>query len=327
VSLTKLFPDRASARWRALRASSVITVGLVAVLFFGCSCGLPFDGEAEGREGPPVVVESQFDGQAGGADASLGDSTLFRSEWSTARGSGDVALSDGGVWDNFYCSREQRGRVMAVVPGEVAGWNLTPNVMQITNRGPDNCALVENETAIPDGVDYYVRLYAMVKHESQINFHPVKQAALGVIPAVYWAIQDPVPGVSYRPMFRLLDYSGPEWNAWWPENPLPQGEWFRFEFHVDWIDVQQRRFVVWPRVYDMTGRLLYDATSYRNADIDRSLATSYANGHYGRAPSLDLASRIAVGYEGAVASRVEGGQWYYAAIEIRTDTWPGPFRP
>jgi hypothetical protein len=220
---------------------------------------------------------------------------------------------------------------LAVVPGAAHGWTLTPNVLQVTNAGSENCALLENVSAIPVNADnYYVRLYIRVENVSGngITFHSVKMSAFSPMQTTYWAIDQPVANATYRPRFRMDEFSGLA-NYGYMGPTLSQGSWYRFEYHVEFYDpASPLRFRVWPRVYSMAGSLIADATGYVSNDDGptRTLAQHYNAGGYGIAASRDRTRHIALGYEGTGGNEDVGGRWYYAGLEVRTDRFPGPIQ-
>jgi uncharacterized protein YjdB len=291
------------------------------------------------RAAGSATVTATSEGRGGSASISVTTSSttppppsqgvLLRSDWNTALGNTNQAIGDGGRWPEFMCWPVYT-EVLSVVPGSQAGWTATPNVLQVRNRGGGYCGQVENRTAVPQGRDFYVRMYVRVEDENQPNFHPVTLNCCGAIEASPWAIFNPVAGVSYRPKMNFTA-QGLGNRRWWPSQPLPQRAWYRFEWHVEFVDAAQRTYRMWPRIYDMAGRLLYDADSY--VDIDaasagrtETLGDFYRRGGLGVFNSLDLARRFGLGYEGTGNATDQGRRWFYAAVEIRSDTWPGPVR-
>jgi hypothetical protein len=268
---------------------------------------------------------------------------LFQSDWSAARGATDLAHSDGGKWPNLWCgigAYGNRDMVLNVVAGSQAGWTLTPNVMQVNNRGPNHCGQVEVQNAVPQGQDFYIRMYIMVQNEDRMNWHATALNAVGNIQGVPWALHmgpgrggPSVAGQSYYPMTVITAPESNPYRSWQPNAPLPMGTWYRFEWHIQYIDVAQMRARIWPRIYNMAGELLYDANTFHSVwepNVISSLAAYYARGGYHQFTDLNLARRFGVGYEGSGLineTLPEGRRWYYAAVEIRSDTWPGPYRP
>lgn len=250
---------------------------------------------------------------------------VLNSTWSTALGSGDAAITDGGKWNEVICSGTS---VMSVVSGIGHSWTLTPNVLQIVNQGPTGCKNVENNTAIPqDADDYYIRLYVRLENVGTggSTGHSVSMNTRNPIQGTYWAITDPVANATYYPRvgianrigLAMFGYRGPLLN---------QNQWYRFESHVEFYDeANPLRFRIWPFVYNMNGALIADASGYITNDWPNlaSLADEYGMGGYGIATDRNLSRVYQVGYEGSAGNNDIGGRWYYAGAEVRTDTFPG----
>ena len=252
---------------------------------------------------------------------------LFRSDWSAALGANDAAQSDGGKWDNLICASPYRNRVLSVVRGSAADWTATPNVLQVTNRGAENCGAVEVTKAVPIGTDFYIRIYIRVDDENQPSFHSINLNTIGGFQAPLWAIWDPVPGVSYTPKLTIHNPASSPLANWRPRQKLSQGVWYRFEWFIELVNVPARTARIWPRISDQAGNLLYDASSFvAYEQSGTTLQQYYDGGGTAHFSDLDLARRFGVGYEGTGGASDQGRRWYYAAVEIRSDRWPGPIR-
>jgi hypothetical protein len=256
-----------------------------------------------------------------------GTALLFSSDWSTATGSTDNALRDGGRWANVVCWPVYP-QVLQVIPGAQVGWNMTPNVMQVTNRGSQYCGQVNSETNVPQLTSFYIRFYVRVEDENQSNFHPVAVNCCGDIQWTPWSIDvfGAVPGETYHAVMHVPTPQGQPFNSWRPRQRLPMRQWFRFEYYVEYINPTSLRARIWPRVYDFNGTLLYDASSFvshwdNGANV---LAQFYANGGYVQLRNADLARRFSMGYEGTSGATDQGRRWFYAKVELRSDRWPGP---
>ena len=253
---------------------------------------------------------------------------LFRSDWSSATGSSDRAHSDDGRWTDLICSSTVRSRVLAVVPGSTADWTATPNIMQVTNRGEQNCGMVESVVA-PRGASYFIRMYIRVEDENQFSFHSVNVNALGDVQVPLWAIFNPVAGVDYSPKLTLAHPNPSAIRDWRPRTKIRMAQWYRFEWHVEIFDVANRSARIWPRIYDMAGTLVADASAYiqeAHPDSPLTLQQWYDNGGFHRFTDLEMARKLGLGYEGPAGAADRGRKWYYAAVEIRSDTWAGPIR-
>lgn len=256
-----------------------------------------------------------------------GAGVVLRCNWSTATGATNTAHSDGGCFSHLPGALTSRGRVLEVVPGAPVGWTATPNVLQVTQHGPEFWGFVQEQNKIPQGASYFVRFYARLGGANTIpTNHPVKVDYL-TIQAVLWMSQN-VRGGTYQPGINLDRATGPTANGGQRRYVAPaiaQPEWHRFELHVEVLD-QSGRHRIHPRVYNAAGELVADASRYTFISGGQTLAEFYAGGGYNQADNLDLLRRLTMGYEGTAGTPDLGERWYYAAVEVRTDTWPGPVR-
>lgn len=269
---------------------------------------------------------------------------LFVSNWDTAIGNTQEAIDDGGAWDMLWCSGTPSPNmfdIMTVVPGSDVGWTLTDNVLRITQRGASGCANVETTNSIEPGTDFYVRFYVRNDDPTALNFHPVTLNCCGDIQAVLWSRFSEQDG--YRPGFGFGtdDYPTNRWHPGDPAEPgsdlLPYGVWHRFELHVEFVDDFDVQ--IHPRIYGPDGELIADESTIVNVDYDPNVAGHstleqwYADGNVVSFTDLELASHFGLGTEGSQGAddTCPDGEtgctyWYYAGVEIRDDTWPGPIR-
>ncbi len=83
-----------------------------------------------------------------------------------------------------------------------------------------------------------------------------------------------------------------------------------------------------PRIYDMAGNLIADASAYieeANPTSPVTLQQWYNNGGFHRFTDIEMVRKVGVGYEGPAGSVDRGRKWYYAAVEIRSETWAARF--
>jgi hypothetical protein len=202
------------------------------------------------------------------------------------------------------------------------GWTATPNVLQVTNRGETRCWKVETTSAIPQGQNYYVRFYARVEDEMQTSFHSVAISA-ATTQAALWSIEQ-ANASGYLHAFRYprspyyLDFS------WVCDTRLARRAWYRFEFYVEILSAG--RFRISPRVYDAAGNLICQSSTFHHVDGGSRTLQDLNNTGGSPYTNLDLLRRFGIGYEGTGGATNTGTHWYYAAVEIRSDTWPGPVR-
>jgi hypothetical protein len=262
---------------------------------------------------------------------------LFQSNWSAATGTSSNAITDGGAWNQRLCSMFTS--VANVIGGSSVGWNLTPNVLQITRAGT-NCTQVEREPVpgLSQGQDYYIRIYirndATAPDGQNASNHPVCINCLGQIQAVPWSNKTGggVPAGKYDPMLSWGNVVGGSNSDkyWIPQNSLDNGRWYRFEYHVDFVNVRasDADVRIWPRVYDMSGNLLYDARTFRRTggwggSTTQSLQAWYDAGGLLYFNTLGLTDEFGVGYEGPGGATDTGQKWYYAGVAVGRGGWLG----
>jgi len=336
-----LFPTRAILNGgRARPVSLALTTCLLPVLFVGCQYLSPSDGQAVGLDDAPVIVGPSSGGLTGQEGSQW--APVFQSFWSTTRGTSDTAVGDGGKWNNFIGSSAARSQFMAVVPGAEHGWTLTPNILQITNMGQEFGGKLEQTNAIPETANnFYVRAYIRVTGASTGSTnHSIALNGLGDIQATLWSLHAP-RGTTYQQRIYLYDNvidnptpQIPRGAPWGYQGPtLAQGEWYRFEWHIEYYDpTNPLRMRVWPRIYNMAGALVADASHYVAQDDGPTgtgtgtLAQHYAAGVYVPIVSRDLGRKLAMGYEGSAGNNDTAARWFYAGVEVRTDTWVGPIQ-
>ncbi|MGH7462393.1 MAG: Ig-like domain-containing protein, partial [Longimicrobiales bacterium] len=229
---------------------------------------------------------------------------LFRSDWNTATGNSVNAVTDGGRYDGGVCGHQD---VLSVVPGAAHGWTLTPNVLQVTNRGETRCWKVETERSVPQGINYYIRFYAMIDNEYQTNFHSVAISA-ATTQAALWSIEQ-ANTAGYLHAFRYPrdpDYMDFSWTC---DTRLTRRAWYRFEFFVE---ILSSTFRVWPRIYDAAGNLVCQASTYHHVDGGSRTLQDMNNSGGSPFTNLDLLRRFGIGYEGTGGATNTGTHWYYA---------------
>jgi hypothetical protein len=205
--------------------------------------------------------------------------------------------------------------------------------------GPTYGGKLEQTTAIPTTANnFYIRTYIKVTGASGngLTYHSIALNGLGDLQAGLWGIQEPT-GTTYQQRMVLHDNvidnptpEVPRGAPWGYHSPtLTQGEWYRFEWHIEYYDpANPLRMRVWPRIYNMAGALVGDASNYIANDgfSTQTLAQHYAAGVYIPIVSRDLGRKLAMGYEGTGGNDNTTARWFYAGVEVRTDTWVGPIQ-
>jgi hypothetical protein len=116
---------------------------------------------------------------------------------------------------------------------------------------------------------------------------------------------------------------------WGPSVPLVNGQWYRFEYFVDYVDATHIQ--VHPRVYDANGVLIFSDAQFLQSDFgstswngrsDWTLASYYAAGHSFCVDPTWM-NDFGLGNNGNYGADDTGKYWYFSAVEVRTDRWPG----
>jgi hypothetical protein len=255
---------------------------------------------------------------------------VFESNWNTL-GNFSTALTDGGKWPiiNQYDNPPSPG--MSVVTGGPNGYNA----LRVEQRGPSWPVEIAKTNFIAQSTDYYLRYYFKTDDTSGSGDHIV---AVG-------------PGIAVPPgdsLTFMRKYGGSnDWRMtlsayrcgvttnwpvqhWGPGPRLANGQWYRLEYHVDFIDSTHVR--VHPRIYNAAGTLVYDDDDFRqegygsslwNGRSDWTLASFYAAG-YSLCVDPVVMNDFGMGNNGQAGASSTGLYWYFAGVQVRSDTWPGP---
>ncbi len=276
--------------------------------------------DAAGNETTSTAVTVTVSNATAGA-------VIFESNWDTSTGTSAAAVTDGGKWPHYWEFNRGTGvQLLSVIPGGPDG----QNALRVQQRGSTYAADLQIDDVLPQSQDYYLRFYMRNDDTSSAGDHVVTVDA--------W---------HYQSLTFLRKYSGSaDWrfvvsmygcseqyplNHWGPPGRLPRGQWYRFEYFVDFIDANHVQ--VHPRVYDANGSLLYTDQDFQQQDYrasplwngrnDWTLASYYAAG-YTFCVDPTFMNEFAVGNNGQAGASDTGAYWYVAAVQIRTDTWPGP---
>jgi hypothetical protein len=264
-------------------------------------------------------------------DAAAGTTLLLHATWSTAVGNTVQAVTDGGkARDPFWCQWEN---VLAVVPGGPLGWTSTPNVLRVQSN--NGCGHVEFEDLFPlptaQEQFWAVRYYVMNGvGQTDTKMHPHCLWPVGAIEAVHTGIEAISGGDGdwfHRASWGAGGYNHPAGSGgpnfpWYPHDGagrrrLTAGYWFRYEFILHWLD--ETRYRVYPRLYDVDGTLLNDHTSWRHSDGAGTFAEYYAAGNsFTRSASSDGADHIRTLSFGMGQAGVSNGYYYVADVAAAT---------
>lgn len=255
---------------------------------------------------------------------------VFSSTWSTATGTSTSALRDGNRWDELYCG--SASQTLSVVNGGTVGWTRTPNVLRIQQLGSSICGMLEKVNAVPASTTHYGRFYFRNDETSTTHNHVATYFPVGDIQIAIWNRSGRADGVELF-MRTYKDASGQF--AGWPYSywklagngnniRLQNGTWYRYEWMMEYVSANTYR--LWPRIYNMSGTLLYDADDYYNSDYPsnpRTLRQHYDMGNVFGLSSTASARNLGLGSEGPAGSSSTGGYWYHADVALSTAGWIG----
>ncbi|HEY6854081.1 MAG TPA: Ig-like domain-containing protein, partial [Gemmatimonadales bacterium] len=259
--------------------------------------------------------------------APAGDSGLaFQSDWSAATGSSRNAVSDGGRWLNYWeFNHDTDVQLLSVVAGGPGG----RNALKVLQRGPTFAANLQQDGVVPPSTDYYVRFYMRNDDTSPAGDHIVTGDTWKYTSLIYMRKFGGNDGWRYVIGLYGCGYTYPV-GYFGPTVRLTNGAWYRFEYHVHFVDATHAQ--VHPRVYDASGKLLLSDADFHQSDpgqaswndrSDWTLASYYAAGH-SFCVSPQWLTSFGLGNNGQDGAVDTGRPWYFAGVAIRTDHWAGP---
>jgi len=266
---------------------------------------------------------SVSNGGGGGGGTSAG--VKFDSTWDNSTGTSNGAVTDGGRWPNYWEFNGGGSTQLLSVVGDGPGGH---NALRVQQRGSSFAANVQVDNVVPQSTDYYLRFYMRNDDTSGSGDHIVtvdtwQYANLTFVrkmgSSANWDFVMSVYGCGYTYPI----------GHWGPTVSLARGQWYRFEYFVDFID--STHVQVHPRVYDANGALLFSDAEYKQSDFggaswngrsDWSLQSYYAAGHsFCVDPSF--VNDLGFGNNGQFGAGDTGQYWYFSGVQVRTDTWPG----
>ena len=273
-----------------------------------------------------VVCAGTLSARHADAPAPADPGVIFESNWDTATGQSAVAVQDGGRWPNYW---EFNGgssvRLLSVVTGGVNGHNA----LRVQQRGSSYAADVQIDNFMPQSTDYYVRYYMKNDDTSNAGDHIATVDIYEFWNLTYMRKMGSATNWRFVISLYGCGYTYPI-GHWGPAPALALGQWYRFEYFVDFIDTTHVR--VHPRVYDAAGTLILSDAQFQQSDHgsatwngrkDWTLASYYAAGH-SFCVNPQFMNEFALGNNGQAGAADTGRYWYYAGVQIRRDTWPGP---
>lgn len=249
-------------------------------------------------------------------------SLFFRSTWSTALGTSENAFEDGGKWELICCSGASN--IFGVVAPSTVNWTGAGNVFRVLIRGTAGSQM--EAPPLPVSTSHWVRMYVRNDDNANFNWHPSAYNTLGAIQLVPFSRAGSSTGWTTFAQHPGFQYP---YVVWGPVAQLQNGQWYRFEWHMEYVSADRYRW--WPRVYDATGALILEAKDYKRADYSGSghdLASWYAAGNtfqlgLSGASSPSLARRFGIGNEGQNGMQAMGGAYYFADVAISLTNWVG----
>jgi hypothetical protein len=262
----------------------------------------------------------------------------FQSDWSTGTGTAANVVTDGGRWANYW---EFNGgssvQLLSVVSGMGAPGGR--NALKVLQRGSTYAANLQqgpvsvggnaSPPIVPVSTDYYVRYYMRNDDTSGAGDHIVTPDTWQYPNLEYMRKSGGSAGWTFVMGLYGCGYVYPV-GYWHPAVTLQRGTWYRFEYYVHFVDATHIQ--VHPRLYDAAGTLLNDDATYQQSDpgaaswngsSNWTLASYYAAG-YNFCTNPTYLTSFALGNNGQQGAVDTGLAWYFAGVQIRTDTWPGP---
>jgi hypothetical protein len=251
---------------------------------------------------------------------------VFESNWETATGISTTAVTDGGRWPNYWeFNNGGNVQLLSVVAGGVNGHNA----LRVQQRGSTYAANLQIDNVLPQSRDYYLRYYMKNSDTSNAGDHIVTADTYNYANLTY--MRKYGGALSWTSVLSLYGcgYTYPI-GHWGPSLPLVNGQWYRFEYYVHYTDATHVQ--VHPRVYDATGLLILSDAQFLQSDFlsavwngrsDWTLASYYAAGN-SFCVSPAWMNDFGLGNNGQYGAADTGQYWYFSAVQIRTDTWPGP---
>jgi uncharacterized protein YjdB len=276
-----------------------------------------------------TTITATSEGRSGTATLTVttapSGSILFQSDWYTATGTSHNAVTDGGRWLNYWEFNNGTGvQLMSVVPGGPGG----RNALKVVQRA-ELAANLQQDNVVPASTDFYVRFYMRNDDISPNGDHIVAMDTWEYGQLTFMRKFSSSTG--WRFVVSMYGCGGVyPIGHWGPNLRLPLGQWYRFEYHVDFVDATHIQ--LHARVYDATGTLILTDADFRQEDYggatwngrnDWTLASYYAAGHSFCVQPAKMRN-FSIGNNGQAGALDTGLAWYFGGIQLRTDRWPGP---
>jgi len=255
-----------------------------------------------------------------------GAGLIFESNWDTATGTSTSAVTDGGRWPNYWeFNNGSSVQLLSVVAGGPNGHNA----LRVQQRGETYAANIQLDNFMPQSKDYYVRYYLKNDDTSSAGDHVATVDTWQYQNLTYMRKYSSGSGWHFVTSLYGCGFTYPI-GHWGPSRTLSNGQWYRFEYFVHYID--SNHIQVHPRVYDSAGTLILSDADFLqenfgsaswNGRSDWTLASYYAAG-YSFCVDPAWMNEFGLGNNGQRFSVDTGRFWYFAGVQIRSDRWPGP---
>ena len=250
---------------------------------------------------------------------------VFTSNWDTATGTSTTAVTDDGRWPNYWeFNNGSNVQLLSVVSGGVNGHNA----LRVQQRGSTYAANLQIDNVLPQSKDYYLRYYMKNDDTSNSGDHIVTADTYNYANLTYMRKYGGPLAWTFVASLYGCGYTYPI-GHWGPSLPLLNGRWYRFEYYVHYVDATHVQ--IHPRVYDDTGLEILSDAQFLQSDFgqatwngrsDWTLASYYAAGN-SFCVSPTWTNDFGLGNNGQYGAADTGQYWYFSAVEIRTDRWPG----
>jgi hypothetical protein len=258
---------------------------------------------------------------------------IFQGNWATALGNTVTAVADSSRWNHWRDFGG--GQLLSVVAGGPPGY---ANALRVQQRGPNYSADVQKDNlATSPSTDYYVRFYMKSNDTSPTGDHDVVCELYNYHHLTY--IRKSSQANANWTNTTILGGNATDGHGgvypiinWFPNYTFLANTWYRFEWFIHYTN--STHIQVTPRVYDASGTLILTASDFRQEDYGNpgatylgsatwTLASYYAAG-YDFQIDPTYTNSISFGNNGQAGATDTGLYWYYGAVQVRTDTWPGP---
>lgn len=272
---------------------------------------------------------------------SIAVGNLFSARWDYAVGDSQAAVTDNGLFDGTF-SNGVNGTTGVVTLDVVTAASVGANTGTLASytggvlrqrMAEGGYGQMTADTIIPASTSHYGRVYyrSDAGRRSQHGSGYIVSAAGGSFN--HWQIlslEHNGGSTASDPLQWSIRTAGTYPTGRYYSPSLSKGTWYRFEWYVEYVTATTVK--VWPRIYDLTGTLLYDSDDFRDDDGGSSLTTFWASNTLTIGAPDDTADATearnftvgledpsnAVGYNPGTPAYI-----YFAALDFSTTGWLG----